>query len=134
MRHYWQPAALVEELDGPRPVKPVRLLGESLVAFKDEAGRFGLLERHCPHRGADLAYGRCEDGGLRCTFHGWLFGVDGRCLETPAEPDDSMLCSRVRAAAYPVVARSGILWAYMGEGLPPPPPALDCFKAPDTHT
>ena len=101
MRHYWQPAALVEELDGARRVKPVRLLGESLVAFKDETGRYGLVERHCPHRGADLAYGRCENGGLRCTFHGWLFDVGGQCLETPAEPEDSTLHTRVRAKAYP---------------------------------
>ncbi len=134
MRRYWQPAALIEELDGPRPVKPVRLLGESLVAFKDDAGRYGLIQRHCPHRGADLAYGRCEHGGLRCTFHGWLFDVEGRCLETPAEPEDSTLHQRVRMAAYPVVARSGVLWAYLGEGAPPPFPALDCFQAPETQT
>ena len=134
MRRYWQPAALLEELDGPRPVKPVRLLGESLVAFKDTSGKYGLIERHCPHRGADLAYGRCEDGGLRCTFHGWLFDVAGRCLDTPAEPVDSTLHTRVRARAYPVVARSGVLWAWLGEGAPPPFAALDCFQAPDTHT
>ena len=134
MRHYWQPAALVEELDGARRVKPVRLLGESLVAFKDETGRYGLVERHCPHRGADLAYGRCENGGLRCTFHGWLFDVGGQCLETPAEPEDSTLHTRVRAKAYPVVEKSGVLWAYLGEGEPPPFPSLDCFLAPDTHT
>ena len=97
MRRYWQPAALVEELAGNRPVKPVRLFGENLVMFKDENGQYGLLERHCPHRGTDLAFGRLEDGGLRCAFHGWLFGVDGQCLETPAEPDGSPLCANVRA-------------------------------------
>ncbi len=134
MRRYWQPAALVEELEGARPAKPVRLLGEHLVVFKDEAGRYGLVERACPHRGADLAYGRCEDGGLRCTFHGWLFDVTGQCLETPAEPEDSTLHTRVRVRSYPVVARSGILWAYMGEGAPPPIASLDCFQAPETHT
>ncbi len=134
MRCYWQPAALIEELDGPRPVKAVHLLGEHLVAFRDHAGRFGLVERACPHRGADLAYGRCEDGGLRCTFHGWLFDVTGRCIETPAEPEDSTLHLKVRVRSYPVVARGGILWAYMGEGDPPPFPAFDCFQAPETHT
>lgn len=134
MRRYWQPAALIEELDGPRPVKPVRLLGENLVAFKDETGRYGLVQRHCPHRAADLAYGRCEDGGLRCTFHGWLFDVAGRCLETPAEPEDSTLHERVRMTAYPVVPRSGVLWAYLGDGTPPPFPALDCFQAPEAQT
>ncbi len=85
LRHYWQPAALSEELRGDRPLVPVRLLGEDLVLFRDELGDLGLLERSCPHRGADLAYGRLEDGGLRCVFHGWLFDVGGTCLETPAE-------------------------------------------------
>ena len=134
MRHYWQPAALIEELDGPRRVKPVRLLGEDLVIFKDDAGRYGLVERHCPHRGADLAYGRCEDGGLRCPFHGWLFDVEGRCLETPAEPEDSTLHTRVRQRAFPVVAKSGVLWAYLGDGAPPPFAAFDCVEAPDAYT
>src|SRR5262249_53268968 len=77
MRMYWQPAALAEELSGPRPLKAVRLLGEDFVVFRDEAGRYGLMDRDCPHRGADLAFGRLEDGGLRCAFHGWLFDVTG---------------------------------------------------------
>ena len=76
MRCYWQPAALVDELAGNRPVKPVRLLGENLVLFRDDEGRYGLIERACPHRGTDLAFGRLENGGLRCAFHGWLFDVD----------------------------------------------------------
>jgi phenylpropionate dioxygenase-like ring-hydroxylating dioxygenase large terminal subunit len=135
MRHYWQPAALVEELEGPRPVKAVRLLGEDLVLFRDEAGRYGLLQRHCPHRGADLAFGRCEDGGLRCSFHGWLFDATGQCRETPAEPEGSPLARNIRQPAYPVVEKAGVLWAYMGPGgLAPAFPAFDCFVAPDTHT
>jgi len=134
LRRYWQPAALAEELQGKRPVKPVRLLGEDLVLFKDDAGRYGLLEKHCAHRGADLAFGRCEDGGLRCPFHGWLFDVEGKCLETPAEPDGSPLCKRVRQKAYPVVERSGILFAYMGPGEAPAFPDFDCFVAPDAYT
>ena len=80
MRRYWQPAALVDELAGNRPIKPVRLLGEDLVLFRDDTGRYGLIGRACPHRGTDLAYGRLEDGGLRCAFHGWLFDVNGQCL------------------------------------------------------
>ena len=79
MRCYWQPAALLDELSGRRPVKPVRLLGENLVLFRDDKDRYGLLERACPHRGTDLAFGRLEQGGLRCAFHGWLFDVEGRC-------------------------------------------------------
>ncbi|SEP50158.1 Rieske [2Fe-2S] domain-containing protein [Methylobacterium sp. ap11] len=134
MRRYWQPAALVDELEGERPVVPVRLLGKNFVLFRDEAGRYGLLDRDCPHRGADLAFGRREAGGLRCAFHGWLFDVEGRCLETPAEPAGSKLCQNVRQRAYPVIAHSGILYAYLGEGEPPAFPELDCFLAPDAYT
>jgi phthalate 4,5-dioxygenase oxygenase subunit len=134
MRCYWQPAALVDELAGDRPVKPVRLLGEDLVLFRDEQGRHGLISRACPHRGTDLAYGRLEDGGLRCAFHGWLFDVHGNCLETPAEPEGSPLCRNIRQTAYPVVERSGILFAWLGEGAPPAFPHFDCFTAPASHT
>src|SRR3546814_8639679 len=94
LRRYWQPVALVEELDDIRPVRPVKLMGQDFVLFRDEQGRYGLLDRDCPHRGADLAFGRPEHGGLRCPFHGWLFDVDGKCLETPAEPETSRLCQR----------------------------------------
>ena len=134
MRQYWQPAALADELAGNRPVKPVRLLGENLVIFKDEAGKYGLLERHCPHRGADLAFGRLEDGGLRCSFHGWLFATDGQCLQTPAEPGNSNLSANIRQKAYPVREKNGILFAYMGGGEPPALPDFDCFVAPESHT
>ncbi|MBB3773550.1 hypothetical protein FHS55_004192 [Angulomicrobium tetraedrale] len=134
MRMYWQPAALIEELQGERPIRPVRLLGENFVLFRDEAGRYGLIDRDCPHRGADLAFGRLENGGLRCAFHGWLFDVEGSCLETPAEPANSRLCAGIRQRAYPVVEKSGVLWAYLGEGTPPAFPEIDCFTAPGTHT
>src|SRR5215468_5401786 len=134
LRRYWQPAALVDELAGNRPVKPVRLLGENLVLFRDDKGRYGLIERVCPHRGTDLAFGRLEDGGLRCAFHGWLFDVTGQCLDTPAEPEGSRMCANIRQTAYPVAERSGILFAYMGPGEPPELPRFDCFVAPSTHT
>jgi phthalate 4,5-dioxygenase oxygenase subunit len=135
MRRYWQPVALVDEISGTnRPIKPVRLLGEDLVLFRNDNGRYGLVGRSCPHRGTDLAYGRLENGGLRCAFHGWLFDVTGQCLETPAEPDGSNLCTNIRQKAYPVVEKSGILFAYMGPGEPPAFPHFDCFIAPDTHT
>ena len=133
MRHYWHPVALVEELPDERPARAVRVLGEDFVLFRDERGQYGLLDRHCPHRGVDLAYGRLEDGGLRCLLHGWLFDIDGKCLETPAEPDGSVLCQRVRQRAYPVVVKNGIIFAYLGEGEPPAFPDLDCFLAPTTH-
>jgi phthalate 4,5-dioxygenase len=133
LRRYWQPAALADELAGNRPIKPIRLLGEDLVIFRDQQGRYGLLARACPHRGTDLAYGRLENGGLRCAFHGWLFDANGQCLETPAEPEDSNLCRQIRHGAYPVVERNGILFAYMGPGEPPEFPHFDCFVAPASH-
>ena len=138
LRNYWQPVALVDELEGKRPVKPVKVLGQDLVLFRDESGRYGLLERDCPHRGADLAYGRIEDGGLRCAFHGWLFDVRGQCLQTPAEAEGSKLCQRIRQKSYPVIEKSGILFAWLGDASQPASPAafpaFDCFVAPGTHT
>ena len=133
LRHYWQPVALLDEFEGERPVRPVTVLGEKLVAFRNKDGSYGLIERACPHRGADLCYGRLEDGGLRCPFHGWLFNGEGQCLETPAEPEGSRLAEKIRTTSYPVEARSGILFAYMGPGEAPAFPTLDCFVAPDSH-
>lgn len=89
LRQYWQLAALSEELVDKRPLVPVRMLGEDLVLFSNELGELGLLDRACAHRRADLAFGRLEDGGLRCPFHGWLFDHTGACLETPALPPPS---------------------------------------------
>ena len=134
LRRYWQPVALLDEFEGPRPVRAVRLMGQDFVVFRDERGRWGMLDRDCPHRGADLAYGRLEDGGLRCPFHGWLFDAQGQCLQTPAEPEGSQLCKRIRQRAYPVVQKSGMLFAYIGEGAPPAFPAFDCFVAPEAYT
>jgi phthalate 4,5-dioxygenase oxygenase subunit len=142
LRSYWQPVALVDEFDprldprmALRPVKAVRALGQDLVLFKDDTGRWGLLDRDCPHRGADLAFGRHEGDGLRCPFHGWKFDATGRCLETPAEPTGSKLCERVRQRNYPVLEKSGILFAWFGaEGKAPPFPVFDCFAAPASHT
>ena len=134
LRRYWQPAALVEELAGERAVRPVRLMGEDLVLFRDERGRHGLLGRQCPHRGADLCYGRLEDGGLRCAFHGWLWDTEGRCQEMPAEPPGSTFPAKVRHTAYPCEARNGIVFAYLGPGTPPPLPEFDCFAAPERFT
>src|SRR3974377_1074191 len=114
LRRYWQPAGLGGELSGKRPAKAGRVLGEELVIFRDDKGRYGLLGRSCPHRGTDLAYGRLEDGGLRCAFHGWLFDIKGQCLQTPAEPADSNLGRNMRQKPYPVIERSGILCAYLG--------------------
>jgi len=134
LRRYWQPVALVDEMQGPRPVKAVKVFNEDLVLFREEKGRYGLIARHCAHRGADLAYGRLEGSGLRCAFHGWLFDAQGRCLETPAEPEGSRLCEHIRQRAYPVLEKSGVLFAYLGEGEAPALPRFDCFVAPDAYT
>jgi hypothetical protein len=133
MRRYWQPAALTEELNSNRPVVPVTLLGERLVLFRDNDGKLGLIDRHCPHRGADLCYGRLEDNGLRCPFHGWHFDRTGQCVEQPGEPEGSRMHEKIRATSYPVEERNGIVFAYLGPGDPPPFPNFDCFRAPDTH-
>jgi phthalate 4,5-dioxygenase len=134
MRRYWQPVALVEELESERPVVPVRVLGEDLVLFRNPDRSLGLVDRRCAHRGADLALGRLEDGGLRCYFHGWLFAANGSCLQTPAEPEDSPLTSKVRIGSYPVTERNGVVWGYLGAGEAPPLPALDCLVAPEEFT
>jgi phthalate 4,5-dioxygenase len=142
MRAYWQPVALLDEFDptwdpamAHRPLKAVRVLGLDLVLFRNAQGQFGLLDRPCPHRGADLAFARHEGDGLRCPFHGWKFDVTGQCVETPAEPPGSRLCSRIQQRSYPVRECSGVLMAWLGEGAEPPPlPALDCFAAPASHT
>jgi nitrite reductase/ring-hydroxylating ferredoxin subunit len=133
LRRYWQPVGIVDELSGARPVKAVRVFGEHLVLYRAGAG-YGLMQRHCPHRGADLAYGRLEPDGLRCAFHGWKFDAAGRCVETPAEPEGSRMCEQIRTVAYPVVEKSSVLFAYLGEGTPPAFPHFDCFVAPGTHT
>ncbi|MSQ54196.1 MAG: aromatic ring-hydroxylating dioxygenase subunit alpha [Betaproteobacteria bacterium] len=134
LRNYWQPVALADELAGERPAKAVRLMGQDFVLFRDDKGRIGLLDRQCPHRGADLSFGRLEDGGLRCLFHGWLFDVSGQCIETPAEPEGSRMCEHIRQPSYPVAERSGIVFAWLGAGAPPAFPAFDCFVAPDAYT
>lgn len=143
LRQYWQPVALVDEFDplldprmAERPLKPVRVLGQDFIIFKDHGGHIALLDRGCPHRGADLAFARYESDGIRCPFHGWKFDATGQCLETPAEPEGSSLCHRIKQKSYPIVSRSGIIFAWLGpEGQNPPLfPEFDCFLAPDSHT
>jgi phenylpropionate dioxygenase-like ring-hydroxylating dioxygenase large terminal subunit len=115
MRRYWMPALLSEEIpaaDCP-PVR-VRLLGEDLVAFRDSNGRIGLLGEHCAHRGTSLFFGRNEECGLRCIYHGWKYDVDGNVLETPAEPAASDFRKKLRHTAYPCQEIAGMIFAYMG--------------------
>lgn len=137
-RRFWQPVALSRELpeaDGP-PVR-VQLLGEKLIAFRDSQGRIGLVEPVCPHRGADLYYGRNEECGLRCVFHGWKFGVDGRAMDLPNVPADSNYQREMRVKAYPTREYGEIVWAYMGpdawEGKIPDVPCLEFGQLPASH-
>jgi 5,5'-dehydrodivanillate O-demethylase oxygenase subunit len=118
LRKYWLPVGLSSEINSGAP-KLVRWLGEDLLLFRDEFGRVGLTEPTCPHRGASLDYGWIEAGGIRCCYHGWVFDVNGRCLEQPGEPPDSSFKDKVRLKAYPVRELGGLLWAYLGAGQPP---------------
>jgi phthalate 4,5-dioxygenase len=133
MRQYWQPIAVAEEIPmGGRPM-PLRVLSENLVLFRDEDGKLGLLQRHCPHRCSDLSFGRIEDGGLRCLYHGWLFDVKGNCIEQPGEPPESKFKDEVKAIAYPVRETGGLIFAYMGKGEPPAFPDYEPFRYGDEH-
>ncbi|MBM2812489.1 MAG: aromatic ring-hydroxylating dioxygenase subunit alpha [Chloroflexi bacterium] len=115
VRRYWVPALLSDEIPEPdSPPVQVSLLGESLVAFRDSTGRIGLLDEHCSHRGTSLFYGRNEDEGLRCIYHGWKFDVEGRVLDTPAEPPDSRFKEKVTHTAYPAHEVNGMVFAYLG--------------------
>jgi nitrite reductase/ring-hydroxylating ferredoxin subunit len=127
MRQYWVPAALSSELPEPDgPLLRVRLLGEDLIGFRTTSGAVGLLPNSCPHRGASLFYGRNEDDGLRCVYHGWKFDVTGQCVDMPSEPIGTTYQSKVRAKAYPCVERGGVIWAYLGpRSTPPPLPDLE---------
>jgi 5,5'-dehydrodivanillate O-demethylase oxygenase subunit len=128
LRRYWMPIAGASELDTKNPIKPMRLMGEDLVLYKDRGGRIGLLDRHCPHRRADLAHGLVEENGIRCNYHGWLMDDRGRCIERPY---DDIVNPRLRAKercgsrAYPVKECAGLLFAYMG---PQPAPELPVWE------
>src|SRR6266700_2606065 len=104
MRRYWMPIAAVAELED-NPIKPVRLMGEDLVLYRDKSGRYGLLDLHCAHRRADLSYGIREEQGLRCNYHGWLYDERGNCLQQPFEEvarPEANYKDRIRLKAYPV--------------------------------
>jgi nitrite reductase/ring-hydroxylating ferredoxin subunit len=115
LRRYWIPACLSSELPEPdnAPIR-VRLLSEDLVAFRDTSGKVGLVAEHCPHRGASVYFGRNEDCGLRCVYHGWKFDVDGNCVDMPNEPAESNFKNKVTIAAYPTHESGGVIWTYMG--------------------
>ena len=127
LRRYWMPIGGASELDNNR-IKPIRLMGEDLVLYKDQGGRFGLLDRHCPHRRADLSYGFVEERGIRCNYHGWLMDESGRCIEQPYDDivnPGSRARERCTTTAYPVKECAGLLWTYMG---PQPMPELPVWE------
>src|SRR4051812_3980733 len=120
LREYWHPILLsteLPEIDCP-PIR-VRLLGEDLIAFRDSSGKVGMVANNCPHRGASLFFGRNEEAGLRCVYHGWKFDVTGECVDMPNEPAESDFKAKVRATAYPTREWAGVIWVYMG------PPGLE---------
>ncbi len=133
LRRYWQPVALSEELPAGGAPVPVRILGEDLVLFRDNKGRPGLLGIHCSHRGTDLSYGRVEDGGLRCVYHGWLYDIDGRCLEQPGEPGGGEHRDSIRHPAYPREEKGGVIFTYMGPGKAPLLPNYEFLGVPSDH-
>ena len=114
-RRYWLPALLAEELpeDDCPPVR-VKLLGERMIAFRDSDGRYGLIDEFCAHRGVSMWFGRNEEGGIRCPYHGWKYDVNGQCTEVPSEPPESGFCQKIKLTAYPLVKVGDILWTYMG--------------------
>ncbi len=129
MRRYWHPIAAVAELED-QPTKPVRLMGEDLVLYRDQSGTYGLIDIHCPHRRADLSYGFVEDCGLRCNYHGWVFDEQGNCIEQPYEETahpDANFKERVQIKAYHARAQAGLIWAYMGPDPVPPVPLWEPF-------
>jgi phenylpropionate dioxygenase-like ring-hydroxylating dioxygenase large terminal subunit len=131
MRQYWVPALLSHEvaIDGP-PVR-LKLLGEELIAFRASSGRVGIMDHRCPHRRASLFFGRNEEDGLRCVYHGWKFAADGTCLDQPNVPPQLGTRYRVDTRAYRTTERAGVVWAYMGSRAEPPPlPNFPAFAVP----
>ena len=134
-RRFWLPVLLAEEVPNPDST-PVRLtvLGEKLIAFKDTEGKVGIVDAYCPHRGAPLFFGRNEECGIRCVYHGWKFDVTGACVDLPNSPEGETYRDKVAIKAYPAVERGGLVWAYMGpRDKQPPMPGFDWLDVPDEN-
>ncbi len=134
-RRYWIPALLSEEIPTPDcPPVRVKLLSEELIAFRDTNGKIGLMDEFCAHRRVSLWFGRNEENGLRCPYHGWKYDTNGQCTDIPSEPVGSTFCNKVKLAAYPCVERGGVIWTYMGPPeLQPPLPEFEWAMVPDSH-
>jgi len=134
LRQYWMPVLFSWELESDGPPRRMRLLGEDLIAFRDTSNQVGILGANCAHRGASLFFGRNEDCGLRCVYHGWKYDVSGQCVDMPNEPPESTFKSRVRALSYPCQERGGLIWTYMGpRSTLPPLPDLEFNMLPEDH-
>ena len=121
-RSYWIPALLAEELpENDCPPVRVKLLSERLLAFRDTEGRYGLIDEFCAHRGVSLWFGRNEECGLRCSYHGWKYDVTGQCIDVPSEPEESGFAKKIKLKSYPLIERGGVLWTYMGPPEQQPP-------------
>jgi len=135
LRRFWIPALLSSELPEPdgSPVR-VRLLGEDLIAFRNTSNQVGLLESRCPHRGVSLFFGRNEENGLRCVYHGWKFDLTGQCVDMPSEPPESNFKEKILQPSYPCQERGGVVWAYMGpKELQSELPELEWMQVPESH-
>jgi phthalate 4,5-dioxygenase len=134
-RRYWLPALLATELPEPdcAPVR-VKLLGERLIAFRDTRGRLGLIEEFCAHRGVSLWFGRNEENGIRCAYHGWKYDVTGQCVDLPSEPEESGMRKNIKLKSYPAIERAGVIWAYLGPAdKKPEEPAYEWTRVPPAH-
>jgi phenylpropionate dioxygenase-like ring-hydroxylating dioxygenase large terminal subunit len=134
LRQYWLPVLFSYEVVADGSPERVRLLGEDLLAFRDTDGRVGMIAENCPHRGASLYFGRNEESGLRCIYHGWKFDCEGHCVDMPNEPEDTRFADKVRIKAYPCIEKAGTIWTYMGPERPAPPlPQLEWLDLPESH-
>src|SRR5229473_1528283 len=126
-RRYWLPVLLASEIAEPEgPPLRVKLLSERLVAFRDTKGRIGLIDEFCAHRGVSLWFGRNEQGGIRCPYHGWKYDVTGQCVEVPSEAEESGFCRKIKLKSYLCLEHGGVIWAYMGP--PEEKPAIPEFE------
>ena len=135
VRRYWIPFLLSSELPEPEcPPVRVKLLSERLVAFRDTAGRLGLIDEFCAHRGVSLWFGRNEQDGIRCPYHGWKYDISGQCIEVPSEPEESGYCKKIKLTSYPCIEHGGIIWTYMGPAAEKPaPPDFEWMSLPQSH-
>ena len=114
-RCYWLPALMADELpENECPPVRLKILSERLLAFRDTDGRYGLIDEFCAHRGVSLWFGRNEEHGLRCPYHGWKYDVNGQCVDLPSEGDKPSIRERIKLKSYPCIERGGAIWAYMG--------------------